>query len=313
MRLGTLVGLGPSFALILVACAEGSVAPVDEQPLTPAQIAPPAQPAGSLCAELAPAVRKCGGKLTLGDCEDAMDRYKDAVLDAVRACAKRPCAQMRACLDDAVGETFEIPAGDAGAAPRTDAGSRGDTGSPPLACRPSLPSFTPSAYRGPRRQVGACTAQMAQDLEDCMMGNATKCQLFQTDPQYQACETCAISDQSDPAWGPIVVDPRGYATPNTAGCLGLALGEGATASGCGAAMRAMEECSEKACATCPLSNPPTMAEWNAYDACMASAGSGVCGPYAGTASARCVFDGGSPPSGCTGGSAADLILAFCGP
>jgi hypothetical protein len=300
----------------MIGCAEGSVETVEEpQPAPINTNTAPTQPSPSLCVELAPAVRKCGGKLSLADCEERMDKFKQSVQDEVRSCAKKSCSLMQKCLDDAIGESFGVTAAaspDGGTpSPRPDAGRETST---TTACQASLSSFTPGAYRPPRRQVGACTQQMATDFEDCMNGNGAKCQLFQTTPAYQACEACVFSEDTDPQWGPVVGSTiTGFGGPNQGGCFAISLGEGTSATGCGGAMQAFDQCTQTACSRCPLSQPPTNQEINDLQSCLADAQSlPACAGYAQSAATQCRFDGGSPAA-CSGASPSALIQVFCGP
>jgi hypothetical protein len=302
------------FLALPAACAEGAQLeePAPDPPLQ--AIAPTEPPLGasSVCGKLEPTVRRCGGKLTHADCVDTLGRFRDEVLSEARACADKSCSALKRCLDDAIGESFGVtsagsPSSDGGTTTRPD----GSTSMP--ACRPVLTSFTPSPYKPPRRQVGACTSALASDLEDCLVnGNQTKCQLFQTDPQYQACATCAITQDTDPQWGPVVVTSTAM-FPNDPGCYGLSLGEGTSTTGCGASMRAFEECTDVACRSCPLSLPqPTPSEMTDYDDCRNDAASTVCAAHATNATRLCAFDGGGPPAACQSSFAA-LVGVFCGP
>lgn len=314
--------LGKTFSLVLflavpvasAACAEG--AQLEEQPPdAPLQATSATEPplsASSVCGKLEPTVKRCGGTLSHGDCIDSLGRFRDEVLSEARACAEKSCSTLKRCLEDSIGESFGVsssstPSSDGGTTTRPD----GSTSLP--ACRPVLTSFTPSPYKPPRRQVGACTSVQASDLEDCMVnGNQSKCQLFQNDPQYQACEACALSQDTDPQWGPIVMTSTNV-FPNDPGCYGLSLGEGTSTTGCGAAMRAFEECADVACQGCPLSMPqPTPNEMMDYDNCRNDAANTVCATQGTNAMRLCTFDGGGPPAACQS-SFASLVSVFCGP
>jgi hypothetical protein len=199
------------------------------------------------------------------------------------------------------------------------------TGSYPSACGPAnLQTFMPSVYHPAESPQDACARLPSGDdpvmafYANCVGPQASRkrcADLGQSLP-YAACAECIETSVAAARYGPLVVDSRGVAHPNVAGCFEVA---GGLSLSCSRAIAAEAECEVAACeANCPavtadaLTTPASQA---GYDACVSAARNAGCQAFA-TAASNCtaaVQD--AAPSPCAAATLADfywqVVPLFC--
>lgn len=132
---------------------------------------------------------------------------------------------------------------------------------------------------------------------------------FRSSPENSACQRCALSKETAPTYGALVIDHSGGLTPNVGGCIAEATNERA-ADGCGAKIQLRERCLRDACANCDTPD---------RGRCESAARNGVCAPYDdapacfamatahGARARECSLEGNAVQR------AHDVIAVFCGP
>jgi hypothetical protein len=216
-----------------------------------------------------------------------------------------------------------------------------DAGLPPALfdsnpkCWPqSLDRFSPKPYRPPVAG-GVCTESNITSYVDCMIKRSRPAcdALFDTEgnfvPTFRACGPCVETLESADRWGAVVITnaQTGDGFNNVAGCLGTLAGDGPSATGCGAAAHALQQCWAAACpeSVCPLGDPArgdlqTRPQLAAYGVCVREASKGACGAYDAVFADRCAsILGDAATSRCGGGPDADpaqhlaaLLTVICG-
>lgn len=162
---------------------------------------------------------------------------------AFSACTTTTTTFVDGPVDSGALETTE-EAADAAEAPPPDAATeKPDDGK----CHPtSSAGLAKAAYAPPRGgYLGTCTGAMITSYVACSVSKtASACNDLETDGGL-ACIRCIESEESDPAWGPLVTR-EGELTVNEAGCGALNNADTGT-SGCGQGLASYTECLAYTC------------------------------------------------------------------
>jgi hypothetical protein len=162
-------------------------------------------------------------------------------------------------------------------------------------------SFTGGDYHPPAGSYqGKCDDDLLAEYIDCKQNaNPVACNMFASGPGA-TCLSCLETKQTDASWGPIVYDTSGLdGTPNLPGCLALALGEGKSATGCGASLQQAENCQNLACgANCASSSDASVSDLTDLATCENNALLGGCKTFANAATVACAQDASGADSIC---------------
>jgi hypothetical protein len=128
----------------------------------------------------------------------------------------------------------------------------------PTCLRSSVLQFTSRPWARPAPRQGACsTAQIDQFLSSCIAPTtkgASACASFETAPVNASCAACLLTPDTASEYGPFVSHGSDTAYEiNEGGCVALAIGE-TSATGCGAQLQSLIECTASACANCPATD-----------------------------------------------------------
>jgi hypothetical protein len=193
----------------------------------------------------------------------------------------------------------------------------------------AIDRFTPKPYK-PAVAGGVCTADNITSYVQCTLQQSRPAcdRVFDAQgsflPGFAACGPCVETPESAATWGGVVItdEATGDGFNNVAGCLGRLAGDGASATGCGAAAFYLQQCWAAACpkSLCPLSDPPTRSETAYYDACVRQASATVCAAYDATFASRCAaVVGDAATAQCGGGAGASqadhvtaILTILCG-
>lgn len=201
---------------------------------------------------------------------------------------------------------FEVDEGPFDGGPASDAGARSDgttvrvdggdpkgpkdggpskrdvavTDPPPDVCAPAnIAGFVPAVVPPAPARSGKCSVAQLEAIIDCTFdanAGSNACDTLLDDAANQACTGCILTDVTQPAYGPIIVDDN-IARLNVAGCVARASND-LSATGCGARLASAEQCADAACAaSCPLLDDVSYAQ---YEQCTEDAMAGPCSAYA---------------------------------
>ena len=181
-------------------------------------------------------------------------------------------------------------------------------------CNPAnVSAFTPAMTPPTGMYQDLCTqSQLTTLYNDCFGTNASasKCTNFQNGSSTAACYSCVITNETDPAWGPIVQTPNGIDEVNIGGC--IALLEPCNVA-CATAVETAFQCEVDAC-----DNNCAFDSVNAYDTCSIKADGCGCQLYADPAQCTANLTAPHPSAECVNQTSFQgyynvMAPLFCGP
>jgi hypothetical protein len=222
--------------------------------------------------------------------------------------------------DDAVDASDELIPGIDGAFP--DVGTLdGSDGALPACDQGVCPSpasvsgFAPTWKPPTGAHQNACTTALIDEYyTDCLAEGGTQdCSAFDTDAAHEACQSCLVSNFTDPQWAALVYG-EGEIETNTSGCIALL---DPAAIDCAMAVQAEDQCQHAACdAICGAGNASGFDDWVT---CSAAANGCDCGSwFQGADCVKSLAGAQNPAAPCLVGQTFQdyyysVAAVFCGP
>lgn len=193
-----------------------------------------------------------------------------------------------------------------------DDGGGYNLGADASACQPGdISTWQPGNYHPAAVPSDACSpADVTGFYDACLGPNATDatCTTFQS--ASARCYACILTPDTADSYGPIV-QHRGFATANIAGCVELSTELAPTPDpsvlACAQAVQALDSCELAACeANCPVTNPSSLAS---YETCAGAADVSGCQTYESAAACTSALEDGGLANGGAGPLLPDCFLS----